>query len=89
MGAEAPGGTRDIGHMALPHSTGPATLRGMKLGAAFWLNDTDWPSLREVISAALAELVESGWLDESQAVAAARAFLFDNPNQFFGLGLAE
>ena len=50
--------------MALPHSTGPATLRGMKLGAAFWLNDTDWPSLREAISAADAAGFDSLWFDD-------------------------
>jgi predicted TIM-barrel fold metal-dependent hydrolase len=44
---------------------------------------------REVICAALADLVESGWLKEEQALESARAFLFDNPDQFFGLGLAD
>lgn len=50
--------------MALPHPSGPATLRGMKLGAAFWLNDTDWPSLREAIIAADAAGFDSLWFDD-------------------------
>jgi hypothetical protein len=42
---------------------------------------------REVLCAALCERVESGWLDEDAALDIARAYLFDNPNAFFGLGL--
>jgi hypothetical protein len=38
--------------MRLRHARRAGTLPGMKLGAAFWLNDTDWPSLREAIVAA-------------------------------------
>lgn len=36
----------------------------MKLGAAFWLNDTDWPSLREAIGAADAAGFDSLWFDD-------------------------
>jgi len=42
---------------------------------------------REVIAAALADLVERGWLDEAQAVGIAADWLFNNPNAFFKLGL--
>lgn len=50
--------------MALPARNGFATLPDMKLGAAFWLNDTDWPSLREAISAADAAGFDSLWFDD-------------------------
>ena len=40
------------------------TLPGMKLGAAFWLNDTDWPSLREAIEEADAAGFDSLWFDD-------------------------
>ena len=36
----------------------------MKLGAAFWLNDTDWPSLREAITEADAAGFDSLWFDD-------------------------
>lgn len=36
----------------------------MKLGAAFWLNDTDWPSLREAIRAADDAGFDSLWFDD-------------------------
>ena len=42
---------------------------------------------REVIASALADLVERGWLDEAQAVCIAADWLFNNPNEFFKLGL--
>lgn len=42
----------------------PATLRRVKLGAAFWLNDTDWPSLREAILAADDAGFDSLWFDD-------------------------
>lgn len=42
---------------------------------------------RGVIAAALADLVERGWLEEEQAVAIAADWLFNNPNEFFKLGL--
>ena len=42
----------------------PGTLRGMKLGAAFWLNGTDWPSLREAIEEADAAGFDSLWFDD-------------------------
>jgi F420-dependent oxidoreductase-like protein len=50
--------------MALPQPDAPATLRRMKLGAAFWLNDTDWPSLREAIVAADDAGFDSLWFDD-------------------------
>lgn len=50
--------------MALPRHDLPATLRHMKLGAAFWLNDTDWPSLREAIVAADDGGFDSLWFDD-------------------------
>lgn len=50
--------------MALPPPDVPATLRGMKLGAAFWLNDTDWPSLREAITVADEAGFDSLWFDD-------------------------
>ncbi len=42
---------------------------------------------RDVISAALAEMVENGWLGEPEAVQIAEDWLFNNPNRFFKLGL--
>jgi alkanesulfonate monooxygenase SsuD/methylene tetrahydromethanopterin reductase-like flavin-dependent oxidoreductase (luciferase family) len=36
----------------------------VKLGAAFWLNDTDWPSLRDAITAADAAGFDSLWFDD-------------------------
>jgi len=42
---------------------------------------------REVIAAALADLVESGWLEEAQAIRLAADWLFNNPNSFYDLGL--
>lgn len=50
--------------MALPRAHGAGTLRGMKLGAAFWLNDTDWPSLREAIGTADVAGFDSLWFDD-------------------------
>ncbi|MCX7671575.1 MAG: amidohydrolase family protein [Anaerolineae bacterium] len=42
---------------------------------------------RAVIASALADLVERGWLEEEQAVRIAADWLFNNPNEFFKLGL--
>lgn len=42
---------------------------------------------REVIASALADLVESGWLEEEEAVDLATDWLFNNPNRFYNLGL--
>ncbi|MGC8781528.1 MAG: amidohydrolase family protein [Anaerolineae bacterium] len=42
---------------------------------------------RAVIAAALADLVERGWLEEEQALGIAADWLFSNPNEFFKLGL--
>jgi len=42
---------------------------------------------REIIAGALASLVESGWLDEADAVSLAADWLFNNPNRFYGIGL--
>lgn len=42
---------------------------------------------RQNIAAALARLVERGWLDEAQALSLAQDWLFNNPNRFFALGL--
>jgi uncharacterized protein len=42
---------------------------------------------REVITSALAGLVERNWLDEDEAVRIAADWLFNNPNAFFRLGL--
>ncbi len=36
----------------------------VKLGAAFWLNDTDWPSLREAITVADDAGFDSLWFDD-------------------------
>jgi predicted TIM-barrel fold metal-dependent hydrolase len=44
---------------------------------------------RENIAAALADLVEDGWLEEEDAVNLAAGWLFNNPNRFFRLGMAE
>jgi predicted TIM-barrel fold metal-dependent hydrolase len=41
---------------------------------------------REVIAGALADLVESGWLQEEEAVRIAADWLFNNPNRFYNLG---
>jgi hypothetical protein len=42
---------------------------------------------RECIATALTDLVEMGWLSETDVPALSRAWLFDNPNRFFHLGL--
>jgi uncharacterized protein len=42
---------------------------------------------RENMAAALADLVEMGWIDESTAVSLAADWLYNNPNAFFRLGL--
>jgi predicted TIM-barrel fold metal-dependent hydrolase len=42
---------------------------------------------REVIATALADLVESGWLEEEQAFHLAADWLYNNPNRFYRLGL--
>jgi len=42
---------------------------------------------RDNIAIALAELVEADWFDLDAAKAVAKAWLFDNPNEFFKLGL--
>ena len=44
---------------------------------------------RQNIAAALTHLVEGGWLNEDQALAIARDWLFNNPNRFFNLGFPE
>jgi len=41
---------------------------------------------RENVAGTLARLVERGWLDEGQALSLASDWLFNNPNEFFGLG---
>jgi hypothetical protein len=43
---------------------------------------------RDVIAEALAERVDSGWIDERQAMQIAADWLFNNPNRFFALGFA-
>jgi predicted TIM-barrel fold metal-dependent hydrolase len=42
---------------------------------------------RQVIASALTDLVERGWLQESEALDIAADWLFNNPNRFFDLGL--
>jgi hypothetical protein len=42
---------------------------------------------RQVIASALADLVESGWLEEEEAVRLAADWLYNNPNRFYRLGL--
>jgi hypothetical protein len=42
---------------------------------------------RDNIAIALAELVEADWFDLDAAQAVAKAWLFDNANEFFKLGL--
>ena len=44
---------------------------------------------RQNIAAALAHLVEGGWLEEEQALILAKDWLFNNPNRFFNLGFDE
>ena len=41
---------------------------------------------RDMVAAALAEQVESGWINEQEAVQVAADWLFNNPNEFFRLG---
>ncbi len=41
---------------------------------------------RDNIAAALAEVVDDGWMDFDQAVQVAADWLFNNPNEFFKLG---
>lgn len=42
---------------------------------------------RKVIASALADLVESGWLEEEAATRIAADWLYNNPNHFYQLGL--
>jgi uncharacterized protein len=42
---------------------------------------------REVIAAALADVVECGWIEEEAAIEIAAGWLYNNPNQFYHLGL--
>lgn len=42
---------------------------------------------REVLAGALADLVESGWLEEEEAIRVAADWLYNNPNRFYRLGL--
>jgi predicted TIM-barrel fold metal-dependent hydrolase len=42
---------------------------------------------RENVAGTLARLVERGWLDEGEALELAAAWLYNNPNDFFRLGL--
>jgi predicted TIM-barrel fold metal-dependent hydrolase len=42
---------------------------------------------REVVAAALTDLVEMGWLEEPEACHLAAAWLYDNPNAYYRLGL--
>jgi len=44
---------------------------------------------RENIALALSHLIERRWIDEEQAIQLANAWLFDNPNSFFKLGLSK
>ena len=43
---------------------------------------------RDNIAAALAEMVDAGWLDEEAALQVAADWLFNNPNEFYRLGFA-
>jgi predicted TIM-barrel fold metal-dependent hydrolase len=43
---------------------------------------------RDVIAEALAERVESSWIDEHEAMQIAADWLFNNPNEFFRLGFS-
>jgi len=43
---------------------------------------------RDNIAAALAEMVDDGWLDEEAALQVAADWLFNNPNEFYRLGFA-
>ncbi|NLE46586.1 MAG: amidohydrolase family protein [Chloroflexi bacterium] len=42
---------------------------------------------RQNIACALTDLIETGWLNEEQALSLAEDWLFNNPNRFFGLKL--
>ena len=42
---------------------------------------------RENIAIALTDLIDVGYLDQQHARDVARAWLFDKPNEFYGLGL--
>lgn len=44
---------------------------------------------REVIAAALTDLVESRWIEEEEAVQIAAGWLYNNPNCFYQLGLPD
>jgi hypothetical protein len=44
---------------------------------------------RENLAGTLARLVERGWLEEEEAFSLAADWLYNNPNQFFGLGLGK
>ncbi len=41
---------------------------------------------RDVVAAALAAQVESGWIGEDEASGIAADWLYNNPNEFFDLG---
>jgi hypothetical protein len=70
--------------MTVPHSKlsgfgGDTHLLEMQVGSLILARDN--------IAAALADLVDTGWLGMGDALAVAHAWLFDNPNRLFGLGL--
>jgi hypothetical protein len=43
---------------------------------------------KENVASALSELVDDGYIQDQDALELGRAWLFDNPNRFFGLGLS-
>jgi uncharacterized protein len=73
--------------MTMPH------VKIMAFGGDYW----DAPEFtvahlelaREVVAAALADLVEMGWLEEEEAFGVAADWLYNNPNAFYRLGLPE
>lgn len=72
--------------MTVPHGKilgfgGDTHLLEMQIGSALQARDN--------IAIALAELVDTGWLNRADALALARAWFFDNPNRIFGLNLTE
>ena len=72
------------GVMTVPHSKicgfgGDTYLYEMQVGSLILARDN--------IAAALAHLVDAGWLSLPDAEALAHAWLFDNPNRIFKLGL--
>ena len=71
--------------VTVPHSK--VHTFGGDVGFVIELVPSHLAMAREVLAAALGDLVESRWLEEQDAVQIAADWLFNNPNRFYHLGL--